>query len=93
MGLYHQLHSRERPALHRLPLPELPACAVSVTSASPYEGVPGILFQPGGLRLSPFNQNCIDPDNKSGSILINQDSALWAHQTVTIWSPHLQEDR
>lgn len=64
---------------------------VSAIWASPYKGVPGILFQPIGLRLSPSNQSCatIYPPassltNQSGSILTNQDSTFWTNQTARI---------
>ena len=90
----HKLHLREKPALKHLPL-HWTAClhCVPVIWASPYKWVPGILFQPIGLRLSPSNRNCAIPTNYSTSILTNQGSVFWFHQISRIWSLHLHEER
>ena len=76
---------------------KLPACTVFLPSEPTL--IKEILFQPVGLRLSPFNQSytAISPSaflstNQNDSILINQYSAFLTTQTLRIWNLHLHED-
>lgn len=69
-------------ASHKLQLPgsaltqpRRPACAALLPpepGASPYKEVPGVQFQPIGLRLSPANWSCAASTYQSGSILANR---------------------
>ena len=85
------LHFREKPVLSCL----FPT--VLRPLASPYKGVPGILFQPIGLRLSFSSQSCAalssSPTNQNGSIWDSIFFFFWTNQTARIWSLYLHEVR
>ena len=80
-GISCKLHCRENPALNYLPS-FWTAClyCVSASWTSPYNRIPGILFQPIGLRLSPSNwsrHSYISPI----SFLTNQSEWLHSDQS------------
>ena len=54
--------------------------SASAIWTNPYEGSPGVLFQPTGLRLFPSNQSCAALTNQGDSILTNQRTSAYISQ-------------